>query len=510
MNNLKQRILCQCWLLPALAALLVLPLIGEARIVFVQLPPSPSLGLVQDINGNWVDPFASYDSQGLRLWGTAENPATYNLVLNGQVAFTFASQDSGFDLAPAGINRVIGGYLDGAGAVGAVTLPSDTTIGPDPGAYAWFSHDQAVGGTLGLATARASGIIGSPILFTGPFAGIQSAFIGLQFQVDGQTYYGWVRVGAPVSINGGWIYDYAYETSPDTPINAGQTNELIYFEATFNGGNEVPPNKSTHSGNGVFVLEGNILSCNLTLDGSFAPTSARIFGPANPNMNSSRLVADLGNASISNLSPIPFPPIGPVTMDIKRTPTILQPPIVLVYSGQITLSSNQVAELLAGQLYANFKSARFRQGELRGEILATMPIQFAATLSGRNEMPRDPRHPRNPSPPQGEAGFTLTGNRLTCEVALDVNFASAAVGIYTSSSAIPFNLIAKLDATIGVTIPDGGLPNAPGLPGQVLYSGNLTLTDRQVSQIKSGQFYINARTSRTPRAEISGRILPAE
>jgi hypothetical protein len=222
----KRQANCRCWLLPALAVVLALPLVGEAQsIVHEQLPPSPSLGLVQDINGNWVDPFASYDAQGLRLWGTAENPASYSLILNGQVAFTFISQDSGFDLVPAGTNRVIGGYLDGAGAVGAAPLPSDTPIGPDAGAYTWFSRDQAVGGAIGLAAVRDSGIIGNPILWGGPFAGVASGYIGLEFYSGGQAYYGWIRIGAPASINGGWIYEYAYETIPNTSINTGAVPE---------------------------------------------------------------------------------------------------------------------------------------------------------------------------------------------------------------------------------------------------------------------------------------------
>jgi hypothetical protein len=56
----------------------------------------------------------------------------------------------------------------------------------------------------------------------GYFTGVESAYIGLQFQDAGQTY-GWARAGAPViGINGGWVYDYAYETTPNTPIFAGQ------------------------------------------------------------------------------------------------------------------------------------------------------------------------------------------------------------------------------------------------------------------------------------------------
>jgi hypothetical protein len=221
------------------------------------------------------------------------------------------------------------------------------------------------------------------------------------------------------------------------------------------------------------------------------------------------LIANLGAYSISNLPPLP--PISLVPFDLRHpTRPILQPiswPSVLIYDGQIVLSSNQVAELLDGQLYVNFKSAKFRQGELRGGIFPTAPIQFSATLTGRNEIPRNPR---NTSTPHGEAAFTLTGNTLICEVAMDVNFAWTGIGIYASPSASPFNLVAKLDTTFGIMIPAGGLPNAPGLPGQVLYSGNLTLTDKQVSQIKRGDFYINVLTSRFRNGEISGRILPSK
>jgi len=462
---------------------------------------------VQDpITGQWVDPFALYDAQGLRLWGV-ENPASYNLILDGQVAYTFTSQDSGFTIDAMGNNQIIGGYLDNLGAQGAYPLPSGAFVGANLGSTTctWL------GGESTIAAVRASDTIGSPILWGGAFAGVASGYIGLEFYTDGQPYYGWVRVGAPVSINGGWIYDYAYETSPDTPIKAGQTNEPIYFEATFSGDNEVPPDRSTHSGNGSFILESYVdgyrLSYNVELDGAFQPTSAGIFGPAKPCLNSSHLIADLGTYTISNLPP-PLLPIGPVPLDLQR-PEPISPvyPSVLVYSGQITLAGNQVAELLQGQLYVNFKSAKYREGELRGEIFPTAPIQFSATLSGRNEIPR------NVSAHRGEAAFTLAGNNLTYELALD-NFTFTSAGIYAAPIAFPspFDLIAKLDITLGVVIPVGGLPGVLGLPGQTLYEGQsaLSLTDEEVYRLKHGEFYIEVLTPHFRNGEIGGRILPNE
>jgi hypothetical protein len=109
------------------------------------------------------------------------------------------------------------------GATGAYPLTEGAFIGADLNStsYTWIGHDPFYGG-LALASCRASDTIGNPILFGGPFAGVASGYIGLQFYNGGQAYYGWVRIGAPVTINGGWIYNYAYQTIPNTPIVAGQ------------------------------------------------------------------------------------------------------------------------------------------------------------------------------------------------------------------------------------------------------------------------------------------------
>ena len=340
----------------------------------------------------------------------------------------------------------------------------------------------------------------------GPLGAKGEGYMGIQFNAADGIHYGWIQVSLHSTYNmslvSPMVVDWAYETIPGQPILAG--DKPAAFEATFNGGNEVPPNKSSVTGTGAFVLEGNTLSCNLTLAGSILLTGVGIYGPANPNQNSSHLIADMGSGLISYPPPFPFPPIVPFTTDIKPTSIISLPPSVLIFTNKITLTASQVTELLAGRLYVNFKSPKFRQGELRGAIFPTAPAQFSATLSGRNEFPRSARVQR------GEAAFTLAGNNLSCEVAMDVNFAWTGLGIYTSPFATPINLVAKFDIVYGVMIPPGGLPNAPGLPGQVLYSDNLTLTDRQVCQIKNGDLFINVLASRFRSGEIGGRILPNE
>jgi hypothetical protein len=89
-----------------------------------------------------------------------------------------------------------------------VPLAAGQPIGPDAGGNSWLGN--ILGGDT-LTAARDGGIIGEPPLTVGYFTDIESAYIGLQFQQDGQTYNGWARAGAPiVGINGGWVYDYAY------------------------------------------------------------------------------------------------------------------------------------------------------------------------------------------------------------------------------------------------------------------------------------------------------------
>jgi hypothetical protein len=440
----------------------------------------------------------------------SDYPSGQDIDLNGDGVpdFNLSSWNGmEIDLAPLNNNAVIS-VPEPPGELGAATyaLSQGALISSslDP-VLAWWGSD---GNAPSVIVACAN------IGCLGYFQGNTDAYAGVRLEAGGNFYYGWLHIHN-FGANWGQITEWAYETTPSTPIQAGQISEPVYFEATFNGGNEVPPNKSPHSGNGSFVLESYVdgyeLSYHLELDGTFQPASAGIFGPATPMTNARFLIANLGTYSISNLPPPIFPPIVPVTFDLRHpSRPILQPiswPSVLIYDGQIVLSSNQVAELLAGQLYVNFKSAKFRQGELRGGIFPTAPIQFSATLSRRSGPPR------KPSAQCGEATFTLSDATLTGNVALDTNIFWNSMGIYASPIVMPKTLVATLTNVFGVLIPDGGFPGHPdwpGLPGQVLYPEQVTLTDRQVSQIMHGDFYLNVLSSHFRNDGIGGRILPAE
>lgn len=211
------------WLVLPLFALLPLCAAAQGTIVHRQLStPNP-------------DPNFPWDAQGLRLL-SAFDPIYYHMDLNadGSPEYTFSSANAskgGFSIQGATGNAVLS-YLS-LNAAFVVPLDSLSLVGADPGGFDWTRHGSPSDGLVPSSTFTACVDIGCIGLFTG----VESAYAGLQFQIDGQTHYGWARVGAPIAgLNGGWIYEYAYETRPDTPIFAGAVPEPSTWALLVGGG----------------------------------------------------------------------------------------------------------------------------------------------------------------------------------------------------------------------------------------------------------------------------------
>ena len=209
-------ILNNCWrrLLPTLAVLFA-PAVMAQGIVYVHAPLS---------NSNGAPNHLPWDSLGTQVG------PDFSIVINGQTVFTLYTplvlgQPSAFVIQPSSTSAIIGqqpfsGFPDD---VWVVPLSTGQEIGPDAAGYNWFDNSH---GAFLLASSTGSGTQGSPFLTAGYFAGLESAYLGFDFQQAGETYYGWMQVGSPVvGLNAGWIYDYAYETSPNTPIDAGTVPE---------------------------------------------------------------------------------------------------------------------------------------------------------------------------------------------------------------------------------------------------------------------------------------------
>jgi len=204
---------CQCWRTLALAVLLSLFAVdagAQGTIIYGRFPVTP-----EQPPGTFTFP---QDSEGWRLFGDTIWPASYSLSINGQVAYTFTA-GRGIYVTPSSLNALVAipvGQIPGGGGW-AVPLAAGQQIGSEAAGYVWIS--EPVGGSL-LTYSYDGGAGG--LEHSGLFTGVESAYLGLQFQENGQTYYGWARVGTPFAgLNIGWLFDYAYETRPNTPILAG-------------------------------------------------------------------------------------------------------------------------------------------------------------------------------------------------------------------------------------------------------------------------------------------------
>lgn len=59
----------------------------------------------------------------------------------------------------------------------------------------------------------------------GPWCGVQNGYLGVRFQGDDGSHYGWLRISASGDIPTATVHDWAYETSPGVGISAGVVPE---------------------------------------------------------------------------------------------------------------------------------------------------------------------------------------------------------------------------------------------------------------------------------------------
>lgn len=172
---------------------------AEAKVVYTPVNVTVSLSgtTVYDLNpaGAQTAPFllvANFTSPASLYWDTISfNPNTSGarFVKGAGTSWSIAPMHKG---APIGPGRNFGGSR---GFVG--------TIGP----YGGGTYKKHDGFKFG-----------------------QTAYIGFKFLISGQTHYGWARVTLDYNANTpkrrliAHLSGYAYETTPDMPIKAGQTS----------------------------------------------------------------------------------------------------------------------------------------------------------------------------------------------------------------------------------------------------------------------------------------------
>ena len=112
------------------------------------------------------------------------------------------------------------------------------------------------------------------------------------------------------------------------------------FKATLDGASEVPPTTSAGTGTATATLDTATrrLIWDVTYSGLTGPAmAAHIHGPANPGQN----------------APVVIPFTGSLTSPIK---------------GSKVLTASQAGALEAGKYYVNVHTAKYKGGEIRGQL----------------------------------------------------------------------------------------------------------------------------------------------
>jgi hypothetical protein len=129
------------------------------------------------------------------------------------------------------------------------------------------------------------------------------------------------------------------------------------YSATISGSTEVPPNASTATGRGTFILSPSTLTTTLKLTYAITYSTTLTATAAHIHRGAQ------GTAPPGNIV-FPLSTSNPIT-------------------GTLTLNQQQAADLMSGLYYVNIHSAIFTQGEIRGQIVQHPCLRVFMPLGAR-------------------------------------------------------------------------------------------------------------------------------
>jgi hypothetical protein len=136
---------------------------------------------------------------------------------DGVTDFVFGYGVASLGLSPEGDNQFLIWPSGGLNIGGDLEpLPEGFEIGPNSGDDSWMEWFTHAGYANLITCLNGSG----GYTVAGRFAG-QRAYIGVEFDIDGATHYGWIDIAVATYSPGGTLYGWGYETVPGVSILAG-------------------------------------------------------------------------------------------------------------------------------------------------------------------------------------------------------------------------------------------------------------------------------------------------
>ncbi|MEX1274693.1 MAG: CHRD domain-containing protein [Bacteroidota bacterium] len=239
----------------------------------------------------------------------------------------------------------------------------------------------------------------------------------------------------------------------------------IFFTAKIDGAQENPPVTTNARGTGAFVLnaDGTELSYSITVNGLTMTAAHFHNAPAGTNAG---VVKDL---SFTNNT----------STGVWRSTDANQP-----------LTDSLLSELLRGRLYVNVHTSANPGGEMRGQVLLSVPVGFSAKMDGSQENPAVTTNARGIGSvtlnTDGTVSYDVTVAGLTPTAA---HFHNAPVG---TNAGVVKNITLSNNTAGGTW--SGSDATQP-------------LTNQLLRELVRGRLYMNAHTSANPGGEIRGQVL---
>lgn len=242
-------------------------------------------------------------------------------------------------------------------------------------------------------------------------------------------------------------------------------SEAEDFAAFLKGANEVPPVDTDSSGVGRFELsDDGTLTWELAVRDITDITLAHIHTGA-PGVNDPPIVTLYDGTGT-------FDPDNPI-------------------SGTATLTDEQVANLLAGNLYVNVHTTANPGGQIRSQIMPARTWAFGAALSGEDEVPP------NDSDGSGYAYYTLDAEMDDLYFRVKVADLDGITMAHIHEAPAGANGSVVFPLYLGAPPPfDADNP----------ISGKLDVTLSQVAALLAGDYYTNVHTAAHPGGEVRGQI----
>ncbi|MEX0736001.1 MAG: CHRD domain-containing protein, partial [Bacteroidota bacterium] len=238
----------------------------------------------------------------------------------------------------------------------------------------------------------------------------------------------------------------------------------IFFTAKIDGAQENPPVTTNARGTGAFVLnaDGTELSYSITVNGLTMTAAHFHNAPAGTNAG---VVKDL---SFTNNT----------STGVWRSTDANQP-----------LTDSLLSELLRGRLYVNVHTSANPGGEMRGQVLLSVPVGFSAKMDGSQENPAVTTNARGIGSvtlnTDGTVSYDVTVAGLTPTAA---HFHNAPVG---TNAGVVKNITLSNNTA-------GGTWSAS--------DATQPLTNQLLRELVRGRLYMNAHTSANPGGEIRGQV----